>query len=357
MGSARPQVRVLILGTGNMANTHAKAYATHPDAQIVGAVDLDETRVQDFCGTHGIERSFTSLEDAIAWGEFDAVSNVTPDAAHYPTTKTVIAAGKHVLCEKPLATSHAHAEDLANLAGAAGIINMVNLSYRNVPVVQVAARLVAAGEIGTCRHFEASYLQSWLTQPAWGDWRTGTEWLWRLSQAHGSKGVLGDVGIHILDFVTHVAGSDVAEVSCRLHTFDKVPDNRIGDYHLDANDSCALTVGLHNGAMGVVSASRFASGHHNDLRVRLYGDKGGLEVAFEQGAGRLRTCTGDDLETQIWRDRTAGAGYDLFDLFVTGVRTRRQHQPDFKTGARLQAVLDAAEASDEKGSSRISLAG
>lgn len=355
MGSVKAPVRILIVGTGNMANTHAKAYAAHPEAQIVGAVDLDETRVQNFCQTHSIDRSFMSLEDAIAWGGFDAVSNVTPDAAHYPTTKTLIAAGKDVLCEKPLATSHAHAQDLAELAQTAGIKNMVNLSYRNVPVVQEAARLVAAGEIGACRHFEASYLQSWLTQPAWGDWRTGSEWLWRLSEAHGSKGVLGDVGIHILDFVSHVAGSTAAHVSCQLRTFDKAPDNRIGDYTLDANDSCVMTVGLQNGALGVVSASRFASGHLNDLRLRLYGDQGGIEAAFENGTGRLRTCTGDDLEPQVWRDRTVKGGYDLFDRFLTSVQTRAPCQPDFATGAQLQAVLDAAEASHAQGSLQINL--
>jgi predicted dehydrogenase len=114
--------------------------------------------------------------------------------------------GKHVLCEKPLATRYPDALAMAEAAAEAGVVNMVNLSYRNVPALQAAARMVAEGAIGPVRHFEASYLQSWLTQPAWGDWKTESQWLWRLSTAHGSKGVLGDVGIHILDYATFIAG-------------------------------------------------------------------------------------------------------------------------------------------------------
>jgi predicted dehydrogenase len=156
------------------------------------------------------------VQEAIAWGEFDAVTNVTPDAAHYPTTLPFLAAGKHVLCEKPLATNAKDAEEMAAAAAKAGVVNMVNLSYRNVPALQKAAQMVRDGAIGTIRHFEASYLQSWLTQPAWGHWDREPQWLWRLSTKHGSKGVLGDVGIHILDFATFIAGMDATQVSCLL---------------------------------------------------------------------------------------------------------------------------------------------
>ncbi len=156
-------------------------------------------------------------------------------------------AGKHVLCEKPLATNAADAREMADLARTKKLIGMVNLSYRNVAVLQKAAELVAGGAIGALRHFEASYLQSWLTQPAWGDWKTESQWLWRLSTAHGSKGVLGDVGIHILDFVIFAAGSPVSELSCRLKTFDKAEGGRIGEYTLDANDSATLQAELENG--------------------------------------------------------------------------------------------------------------
>ncbi|RVP99268.1 gfo/Idh/MocA family oxidoreductase, partial [Sinorhizobium meliloti] len=89
-------MRLLILGTGGMANSHAKAFAEIEGVEMVGAVDVDPSRAKAFAVTHGIENTFTSLDDAIAWGEFDAATNVTPDKAHHPTTLALIAAGKHV---------------------------------------------------------------------------------------------------------------------------------------------------------------------------------------------------------------------------------------------------------------------
>jgi len=249
-------IRLLILGTGGMANTHAMNFATIKGVQFVAAVDVDLVRVQAFALRHAIPNTFTSLDEAIAWGEFDAVANVTPDKIHYPTTLKLLAAGKHVLCEKPLAEDYAKADEMAALAEKSGLVTMVNLTYRNVAEIQKARRMVLAGEIGEVRHIEASYLQSWLVSKAWGDWATESQWLWRLSTKHGSNGVLGDVGIHILDFAGYGAASDIGHVFARLKTFDKAPGNRIGEYDLDANDSFTMTAEFANGAMGVIHASR-----------------------------------------------------------------------------------------------------
>ena len=222
-------VRLLILGTGGMANTHAEAFAAIPGVTLAAGVDTRPEQLAAFAARHGVAHTFASLDEALAWGEFDAATNVTPDAAHHATTLPLLAAGKHVLCEKPLATNARDAGEMAEAALRAGVVNMVNLTYRNVPALQQAALMVREGAIGPVRHFEASYLQSWLTQPAWGDWRAEPQWLWRLSTAHGSKGVLGDVGIHILDFATFIAGEEAVEVSARLATFDKAAGGRIGD--------------------------------------------------------------------------------------------------------------------------------
>ena len=338
-------VRILILGTGGMARTHAEAFAAMPGVQIVAGVDPQAGQLAKFCDHFGIAQRFASVQQALDWGGFDAASNVTPDAVHHATTLPLLAAGKHVLCEKPLATSHALAQQMADAAEAAGVVNMINLSYRNVPAVQAAAAMVAAGAIGAVRHFEASYLQSWLTQPAWGDWSTEQKWLWRLSTAHGSKGVLGDVGIHILDFSTFVAGSMPQSLSCRIRTFDKAPGNRIGDYTLDANDSFVMHAALANGAIGTIGATRFASGHLNDLRLRIYGDKGGLEVLFEQSLSRLRACTGADLPTGTWRAVDNPAVPTIYRRFVAAIRGQGTGDPAFARGAALQQVLDLAELS------------
>ncbi|MBK4217692.1 Gfo/Idh/MocA family oxidoreductase [Paracoccus caeni] len=342
-------VRLLILGTGGMAQHHAKGFSVIPGVSIVAGVDTRPEQLATFCKTFEIPNSFATLDEAILWGQFDAVTNVTPDAAHYPTTMPLLAAGKHVLCEKPLATKAADAEDMAAAAQRAGVVNMVNLSYRNVPALQQAARMVRAGEIGTVRHFEASYLQSWLTQPAWGDWRTESQWLWRLSSAHGSKGVLGDVGIHILDFATFIAAQEAREVSCRLATFEKAPGGRIGDYILDANDAATMQLLLDNGTLGTVAATRFASGHLNDLRLRIYGDKGGLEVSFEKQESRLRACLAPDLQTAEWRDIECPPVVPIYQRFIDAIQGKGPAEPDFARGASLQRLLDRAEASALQG--------
>ena len=343
-------VRVLILGTGGMANAHAEAYVSMPGVSLVAGIDTNAERLSAFNTKHGIGHGFASVADALAWGQFDAVSNVTPDPVHYPTTLPMLAAGKHVLCEKPLATNHHHAAEMAAAAAKAGVVNMVNLTYRNGPALMHAAAMVADGAIGPVRHFEASYLQSWLTQPAWGEWTTEAQWLWRLSSAHGSLGVLGDIGVHVLDFATLVAGAGASHVSCRLTTFDKAPGGRIGDYVLDANDSFNMHLRLQNGAVGVIHASRMATGHFNDLRLRIFGLKGGLDVRYESDVSSLQACTGNDMLTATWHDVDVPPVATNYQRFITAIRDGSHVYPDFARGAELQKVLDLAVQSNAQAS-------
>ena len=343
-------VRILILGTGGMAKNHAEAFAAIPGVTVVAGIDTRAEPLAAFQSAHNIPHGFASMQEAIAWGGFDAVTNVTPDAAHYPTTLPFLAAGKHVLCEKPLATNAKDAEEMTAAAEKAGVVNMVNLSYRNVPALQKAAQMVRDGAIGTIRHFEASYLQSWLTQPAWGHWDREPQWLWRLSTKHGSKGVLGDVGIHILDFATFIAGMDATQVSCLLQTFDKAPGGQIGDYVLDANDSATMQLRLTNGALGTVAATRFATGHLNDLRLRLYGQTGGLEVTFEKTVSHLRACLGEDIATGTWTDVDCPPVPTIYQRFIAAIRGESAADPDFARGAALQRLLDrAVDSADQDG--------
>ena len=342
-------VRLLILGTGGMAKNHAEGFAAIPGVELVAGIDTRPEQLAAFRAAHGIANGFASVDEALAWGQFDAVTNVTPDAAHYPTTMPFLAAGKHVLCEKPLATNEADADAMAAAAAKAGVVNMVNLSYRNVAALQQAAKMVREGAIGNIRHFEASYLQSWLAQPAWGHWDRESQWLWRLSTQHGSKGVLGDVGIHILDYALFIAGLEAVEVSARLATFHKAPGDRIGEYPLDANDSATMQLVLSNGALGTVAATRFASGHLNDLRLRLYGDKGGLEVSFENQISRLRACLEPDLQTASWHEVDAPVLPNIYQRFIAAIRGEGAADPDFARGAMLQRLLDRAEQSAGQG--------
>ncbi|MFN4157689.1 MAG: Gfo/Idh/MocA family protein [Gemmobacter sp.] len=342
-------MRLMILGTGGMAGNHAEAFGAIAGVEVVAGVDTNAHRLAAFLAKHGVARGFAGLEAALDWGGFDAVANVTPDGAHYATTLPLLAAGKHVLCEKPLATTAADAAGMAQAAADAGVVGMVNLSYRRVPALQEAARLVRAGAIGRVRHLEAAYLQSWLVQPAWGDWRSQDQWLWRLSSAHGSKGVLGDLGVHILDFASFAAGEEVVEVSCRLATFDKTPGGRIGAYVLDANDSAVMHVRLSGGALGTVTATRVAAGHLNDLTLRIHGECGGLEVGFVGGVSRLRGCLGADVPMAAWRDLGAPEAPTVYQRFAAAVREEGLPDPDFARGAALQRVLDRAEQSAAEG--------
>ena len=224
---------------------------------------------------------------------------------------------------------------------------MVNLSYRNVPHIHAARDLVLAGRIGALKHVEASYLQSWLASRAWGDWRTEQKWLWRLSQAHGSNGALGDIGIHILDFAGFGGATGVARVFGRQKAFHKAQGDRIGEYVLDANDSFTMSVEFANGALGVVHATRWAPGHMNELHLRLYGDKGGIEVRHTSTASRLRVCLGDDIETATWRTLRVRRVPTNFERFVAAVRAGETQEPSFRHAADLQRVLDANISSEQ----------
>ena len=340
-------MRLLILGTGRMANSHAKAFAAIEGVEMVGAVDTDAAALAAFCDTYGIARRFASLEAALEWGAFDAVDNITPDSIHHATTLAALAAGKHVFCEKPLATDHGKAMEMVEAAEAAGLINMVNLTYRNVAELHKAREIIAAGSIGEVKHIEASYLQHWLALRDFTDAASlaGT-WLWRLSTGHGSNGTLGDIGIHILDFTSFATGQPIVAMNCRLQTFHKVPGDRIGDYVLDANDSFIISAEFGNGAIGVIHSSRWASGHSNDQRLRVYGNKGGLELSHGHWGTLLRVCAGDDVATSTWREVKADPVPTNYQRFAEAVRTGIQSEPGFRHAAGLQKVLDLALVAD-----------
>ncbi len=232
---------------------------------------------------------------------------------------------------------------MTEAAERAGVVNMVNLTYRNVAPLQRAREMVISGEIGTVKHVEASYLQSWLVSRAWGDWRSESKWLWRLSTGHGSNGVLGDIGIHILDFAAYGAATDIDHVFARLKTFNKAPDERIGEYTLDANDSFSMSVDFANGALGVVHASRWATGHLNELKLRIYGERGGLEISHSPAGSEIARL----LSATIRKPRHGGLSRfrrcrPIISVLPTpcmtgSLRTRASAMP-----ANLQRVLDLA---------------
>jgi predicted dehydrogenase len=338
--SVKPPVRLGIIGTGGMAAQHAAKFREIRACKIVAACDLDPDRVRTFAETHKIPQTFTDVNAMLASSEIDAVAIVTPDAFHTPIELASIAAGKHVLCEKPLALNFADARRMMLAAENAGVVNMVNLSYRDWPAIQAVAHLIAKGTIGEIRHVEASYLQAWLVSAAWGDWRTSPAWLWRLSKRHGSNGVLGDVGVHIVDFAMFPAGP-ISKVFCQLETFPKAPKNRIGEYVLDANDSAVMTVTFKNGALGTIHTTRWCGGHANRLFLKIAGTLGSVEIDSDRSVTSYRICVGKNLDTNTWVEAEAKPTPNNYQRFIRSIQSETPDLPSFRQGAEAQRVLDA----------------
>lgn len=342
-------ISILLIGTGRMAEMHITRFKSIPGVTVVAAVDLDAVRVEEFCALHEIEYAYTDLHEALRCHTFDAASVVTPDAWHAEPTLVCLNAGLAVLCEKPLSDSLEACQEMVSAAQSSGLLNMVNLSYRISGALHQARQLIDQGRLGEVRHLEASYRQSWLSSPYWGDWKTEEAWLWRLSRNHGSMGVLGDIGIHILDFVSAGVGLDIAGLQCRLQTFDKAPDNRIGEYVLDANDSCVINAELSNGALGVIHMSRYQTGYGNDLFLTVHGTEGALRVCLNDEGDKLHVCLDDDIHLQKWLEIECEERPDTFDRFIKALQQNEKAAPDFEHAARLQRSLDQCFESHESG--------
>ncbi|TFH14002.1 MAG: Gfo/Idh/MocA family oxidoreductase [Lentisphaerales bacterium] len=341
-------IRIGIVGTGGMAHAHASAFGNIRGCKITACCDIDAARAASFAEQFQIPDIYTNYGSMLADAKIDAISTPTPDALHAPVSIAGITAGKHVLCEKPLATSYAEARRMVSAAKRKGVVNMVNLSYRDAPAIQKAAKIIHSGKLGRVRHVQASYLQGWLTGKHWGDWRSGPNWLWRLSTRHGSMGALGDLGVHIVDFASFPVGP-VKQVSCLLKTLPKAPRGRIGQYRLDANDTAAITVEFANGAVGNITATRWATGRVNSLTLSVHCDKGALEVDLDRSTTTLMLCSGKDVDRARWKEVPCPHTPNIYQRFIKSIQTGTKDQPDFARGADIQTILDACVRSNATG--------
>ena len=341
-------IRVAIVGTGGIANTHATQFGTIKGTRLVAACDVDEARVLEFCTRHSIPKSFTDIDLMFKECEIDAIVNSTPDRFHAPVSLQAIKHKKHVLCEKPLAMNYAEAGEMARAAKRAGVINMVHFTFRNVPAIRRAHELIAAGKLGEIVHVDASYLQSWLVSTQWGDWRTSPGLGWRLSTRHGSTGVLGDLGVHLVDFVSYAAG-EIKWVNAHLKAFSKIKGRKHGEYTLDANDTALMQVEFKNGALGMLHMTRWATGHLNTVELLVCGTKGAIRFNLDRSFDKLEISTGDDLHPAKWKEIDCPAVPKIQERFVKSIRTGVNDQPDFQRGAEVQKVLDACFVSHSSG--------
>lgn len=337
-----------IIGAGGMGNAQAREFSKLKGCRVIAVCDPDESRTERLAREHMVKGVYSEVDQLLADPGVHAVTNVTPDNLHKEIALKAIAAGKHILSEKPLATNFADAGEMATAAEASGLIHMVNFSYRGSAALQHAKELVSKGLIGKVRHVDATYFQSWLAANMWGEWRTSPAWLWRLSTEHGSQGALGDIGVHILDFAGYPVG-EYASVQCRLKAFEKAKGNRIGKYALDANDSALIIAEFKNGAMGTIQATRWATGYQNRLALHIFGDKGAIRLNLDMGWDMLELTLDEDIHTPKWTSHKADATPNNYQRFIKSIQTGVNDQPDFRRGAAIQKVLDACFESDRTG--------
>ena len=341
-------IKLGLVGCGGMGHTHAKNFAAIKDCKLTAACDIIPERARAYAKEFDIPYVYADMEEMLEKCELDAVTLVTPDATHAPLALKIIAKGKHILSEKPPATCYADAKAMADAAAKAKVINMINFSYRDSAAIQRAHQILEEGKLGRVMHVEASYLQCWLSSKVWGDWRKGDNWLWRLSKEHGSAGVLGDVGVHILDFTTFAAG-DIRSIDCQLRTFHKAEGDRIGEYPLDANDSLVMTVEMAGGGLGTISASRWATGQKNSLRLRVYCEKGALVVDLDKSWDTLEICRGADVNKAEWKTLKCPKTPKIYQRFINSVISGVNDQPNYARGAQVQKMLDVCFESDKAG--------
>jgi len=338
-------VRLGIIGTGGMAQYHARRFQAIRGCRVVACCDIVPGRAAAFAARYGIPAAYQDVSSMLEREKLDGVSVVTVDAAHAPVALEAVRHGLAVMCEKPLADNLENARRMAAAAQRHGVLTAVNFSYRSPAATQQAARLVASGSLGRILHVEGSYLQSWLVSR---DWRKREGLLWRLSTRHGSLGVLGDIGVHLYDLAAFVVG-EFSEIACELKTFDKGV-KRIGPYVLDANDSAIATVRFRCGAIGTLHTTRWAAGHGNTVALRVYGDQGALDLNLDRPApDTLRVCRGRDLARHAWKPVKCAPVPDMYERFVTSIRTGRQGQTSFAGGARVQAYLHYSLLSAQRG--------
>lgn len=341
-------IKIGIVGSGNMANSHAGELAKISGCRVVAACDVDLSRAQAFAEKHSIRNVYSTVEAMLDAGKIDAVCNVTPDAFHAPVALKALAAGKHLLSEKPLATNYAEAREMADAAKQAGVVNMVNFSYRNAAAIHKAHQIIGAGDIGRIVHVEGHYLQGWLGKPFRDGWESRPGLLWRLSEAHGSKGVLGDLGVHIIDFATYPAGA-VRSLQCRLKTFKEIKGDEFAGYTLDANDTAMITAELEGGALASITTTRWAVGQANTIQLRIHGESGGIYIDLDRSYTQLDICRGKDVSSRTWKTIECPATPNIYRRFIRSIRTGSNDQPDFERGAQIQKVLDACVESNRTG--------
>jgi predicted dehydrogenase len=378
-GEGRP-LRVAMIGHGFMGATHSQAWRTAPAffnlprrVEMAVVAGRNPVTVRETADRFGWAEADTDWRRVVERDDIDLVDVVVPGYAHAEVAIAALGAGKHVLCEKPLANTVAEAEAMVRAAADAatrGVFAMVGFTYRRVPAVTLACQMVQAGDIGEVRQARAVYLQDWLSDE-------NAPLTWRLKKETAGSGALADIGAHIVDAVQFVTGQQVTGVSGTTRTF--VTERPLLEQAVGLTgrasgtqrdtvtvDDAALFFGsLSGGGLATFEATRMASGRKNALRFEISGTEGAVAFDLEDlnvlqyfrvddgpaaAFRRILVTEPEHPYVAAWWPPGHMLGYEhafshqVYDL-VTAIDGNEQPRPSFQDGLQVQRVLDAVETS------------
>lgn len=376
-------LNVAMIGGGFMGKAHALAYAAMPmffwPAPAIPfrkvLVDVNADLAAEGAKRLGFESSSSDWRSVINRADIDVVDIVTPNNSHAELAIAALKAGKHVICEKPLARTGAEAKTMADAAREAGVINMVAFNYRRTPAVALAKKLIDEGKIGRLLNFRGTYLQDWSADP-------NGPLSWRFQKSVAGSGTVGDIGTHVVDFARYLVG-EVAAVNAMVHTYVKERPVQSGGLdklgasdksgagpkaEVDVDDEMITLIKFQNGAVGSIEATRNAYGRNNFLTFEIHGTKGSIAFNYERmdeiqvmfaddppetrGFRTIYTGPNHPYGQNLWPIPALGIGYgetkiiecyDFFNAIVTG----KQPSPNFEDGYRVSQIADAILKSGE----------
>jgi len=362
------QLGVAIIGTGMIGAVHRRA-AILAGADIKGIVASSPERARQVAEDWNVARAYADIDEVVTDPDVQVVHICTPNHLHRMMAEAALRAGKHVICEKPLATSLDDARVLAELALSKGQIATVPFVYRYHPVVREARARIAQGELGPLRLIHGSYLQDWLLDPASNNWRVDPA-------LGGASRVFADIGSHWCDLVEWVTGERFVEVSAAFETVIAERAANTGQSFatpaaggemqpVSSEDVAAAMFKTKHGILASVTVSQVSAGRRNRLWLEIDGAK--ASVAFDQeDSERLWMGLPEQQEVTFVRGPAAGSaeqrrlsvlpaghaqGYaHCFEAFVAdtyrAIKTERpEGLPDFEDGLRSALIVERVIAS------------
>ncbi len=375
---AKPKVNIALIGGGFMGRTHSNGYhqartffdlPMEPVKKVI--CDRELENAQKLAERFNWEEVQTDWREVVTRPDIDIVDICTPVHTHAEIALAAIQAGKAVYCEKPLSSTLAEANGLVAAARAAGVTNMCNFNTRATPAVALAREMIDEGLVGQVFEWRSVFLQSWLIDP-------GFPLTWRLRKETAGAGALGDLGSHSLDLARFLVG-EISAVSGQLHTYTKerpvpikdigrnsIPSGKMGAVTVD--DAAWATLRFENGAFGSMEASRMATGRLCAHRFEIHGSQGALAFDFMrmneldyfnnndsrrlQGWKTIHATTPAHPFMKYWWPAGHSIGYEhsfthAIVQFIEGMAAGKPVTPSFEDSARVQAVMEAIERSNE----------